>query len=226
MEGDGQRQLKPQLRQAADAGQHAAGGQGDVPHSDVQAVGVVHQLQKFQHGVQVVHGFADAHQHDVGDGRSGVLPGENYLIQQLPRRQVPDLARDGGRAEGAPHPASHLRGDAHGVPVAVAHQDGLNAVAVRQLPEVFDGAVPGGDLFPDRLGNGEGTGLLQPLPERGREIGHLVKGRRPPAEPGEDLLPPEGGLSHFLKEGPQLREGHGFDIGHGSPQIRRVMRQM
>ena len=62
VEGDRQRQLQSQLRQPVNAGHHAAGGQGDVPHPDVQAVGMVHQLQKAQHVVQIVQRLADAHQ--------------------------------------------------------------------------------------------------------------------------------------------------------------------
>ena len=75
MERDGQRQLQSQVRQAVNARDHAAGGQGDVPHPDVQSVRVVHQLQKPQHIVQIVHRLADAHQHDIGDGEPRVLLG-------------------------------------------------------------------------------------------------------------------------------------------------------
>ena len=110
--------------------------------------------------------------------------------------------------------------------MVIAHQHGLDAVAVRQLPEVFDRAVLGGDLLPGHRRNAQDTGRFQTLPQGQGQIGHLIKGANAPAQPGEHLLSPKGGLPKPLEEVPQLREGHGFDIGHGSPQTRRVMRQM
>ena len=53
-------------------------------------------------------------------GRPESVWAEEHLVQHLRRRQVPDLAADGGGAEGAAHPAAHLRGDADGVAVVVA----------------------------------------------------------------------------------------------------------
>ena len=206
VEGHGQRQLQFQLRQPPDARHNAAGGQGDVPHPDVHAIRVVHQLQELQHRVQVVQGLSNAHQHDVGHRQAGIDLGEQHLVQHLRRRQVPDLAGDGGGAEGAPHPAPHLGGDAHGVAVVVLHQHGLDAVAVRQLPQVFHGPVQLGHLLPGHLGDGEDAGLPQLLPQGLGEVGHLVKGRGSPVEPGEHLLAPEGRLPQGLEEGRQLRQ--------------------
>ena len=78
-----QRQLQSQFRQAADAGDDAAGGKRDMPHADVHPIGVVYQFQKPQYVIQVVHGLADSHQHDVGDLQPGVQLGEEHLIQHL-----------------------------------------------------------------------------------------------------------------------------------------------
>ncbi len=108
MEGDGQRKLKAQLRKALDAGDDAAGGQGDVPHADVQPLRAVHQLQKPQHVVQIVQRLPNPHQNDIGNRQTGVLLSENHLIQQLRGRQASDLSRHGGRAERAAHQAAHL----------------------------------------------------------------------------------------------------------------------
>ena len=56
-----------------------------MPHTDVQPVRVVHQLQKPQHVVQIVQRLADAHQNDIGNGQAGVLLGEDHLIQNFRR---------------------------------------------------------------------------------------------------------------------------------------------
>lgn len=61
----------------------AAGGQRDVPHTDVQSVGAVDQLQKAEHRVEVVQRLPNAHEHDVADRGSGVHLGEKHLIQHL-----------------------------------------------------------------------------------------------------------------------------------------------
>lgn len=54
-----------------------------------------------------------------------------------------DEAAEGRGAEGAAHGAADLRGDADGIAVMIAHQDGLDTVAVSQAPEVFDRPIPG-----------------------------------------------------------------------------------
>ena len=95
---------------------------------------MIHQLQKLQHIVPIIQRLADAHEHDVGDLPSGVKLRKQHLIQHFRGRQIPHPSGHGGGAEGATHPAAHLRGDAHGVSVVVLHQHGLNAVPVLQFP--------------------------------------------------------------------------------------------
>lgn len=67
MQRYGKRQLKLFLRKQADLVHKAAGRQADVPHSDVQPVRAVDQLQKAHHIVKIVKRLANAHQNDVGD---------------------------------------------------------------------------------------------------------------------------------------------------------------
>ena len=105
-----------------------------MPHTDVHPVGMIHQFQELEYRVQIVHGLADPHEHDVGDLQPGIQLGKEYLIQHFGRRQVADLSGNGGCAECAAHPAAHLGGNAYRVAVVIAHEDGLNAVAVRQFP--------------------------------------------------------------------------------------------
>ena len=112
-----------------------------MPHTDVHPVGAVDQLQKSQHIVHVVQRLADTHEYDVGDRQAAVQLGKQHLVQQLRWPQVPDLAGDGAGAEGAAHTAAHLGRDAYGVAVVVLHEDCLDAVAVGQLPQIFNGPV-------------------------------------------------------------------------------------
>ena len=83
VEGDGQRQLQLQLRQTADAGNHAAGRQADMAHSNFHPLWMVDQLQEPQHIVQVVHGLPDPHQHDIGDRQAGITLGKERLVQNF-----------------------------------------------------------------------------------------------------------------------------------------------
>jgi hypothetical protein len=67
--------------------------------------------------------------------------GEYDLIEHFGRSQVPDEPAYGGGAERAAHPAADLCRDANGVPVLIAHDDGLDGVIVGQSPKILDGAV-------------------------------------------------------------------------------------
>ena len=78
----------------------------------------------------------------------------------------------------------------------VLHQNRLDAVAVRQLPQVFDGAVLLGHLLSGHLGHGQDALRFQFVPQGLGEIRHLVKGPGAFMEPGEHLLSPEGRLPH------------------------------
>jgi len=112
-----------------------------MPHADVQPVRAVDQRQKLQYVILVVQRLSDPHQHNVGDGKAAVQLGKQHLIQYLGGRQVTHLSGDGAGAEGAAHAAAHLRGDAHGIAVVIAHQHRFDTVAVPQPPQVFHRAV-------------------------------------------------------------------------------------
>ena len=72
------------------------------------------------------------------------------LSEQYPI-QPPHKAAQRRRAEGAAHPAAHLRGNADGVAVVIAHQHRFHAVSVGKLPQILDGAILLGLLLPDDL---------------------------------------------------------------------------
>ena len=89
----------------------------------------------------------------------------------------------------------------------VLHQNRLDAVAVRQLPQVFNGTVLLGDLLPGHLGHCQDALRLQFLPQGLGEIRHLVKGPGALVEPGEHLFSPEGRLPHGFQGLRHLLEG-------------------
>ena len=216
---DRQRQLQLLLRQGIDTGHHAAGGQADMPHTDVHAIGMIHQLQKPQHIGHVVQRLADAHQHNVGHRPAGIQLGEHHLIQHFRRPQIPHLSGDGAGTEGAAHTAAHLGRDAHRVAMVVLHQHRLDAVAVRQFPQVLDGAVQPRLLFAGHHRRGDKTPLLQLFPQGLGEVGHLVEGGGAPMQPRKDLLGAERRLSQLFQKLGELLLGHGFDIGHKSSSL-------
>ena len=141
MEGHRQGELKSLLRQAVNPPDQSTGGQGNVAHANVHTVRVVDQGQKPPYIVIVVQRLPNPHQNNVGDGDTGIFLGKNDLVQQFSRRQVADPPPHCGGAEGTAHGAAHLGGNTDGVAMAVAHENRLNAVAVRQPPKIFYGSI-------------------------------------------------------------------------------------
>ncbi len=112
-----------------------------MPHADVQPVRMVYKLQKYKDIVPIIQGLTDAHKDNIGNFPAGIQLGKQHLIQQLRGCQVPDPACNGGGAKGTAHAAAHLGGNTDGVAMAVAHENRLNAVAVRQPPKIFYGSI-------------------------------------------------------------------------------------
>ena len=183
-----------------------------MPHGNIHALGAVDQLQKPHDVVKIIQRLSDAHEHDVRNGHAGIHLGKEHLVQHFVGLQPPHQAAQGGRAEGAAHAAAHLRGNAHGVTVVIAHENGLHAVAVRQLPQIFNGAVPLGLLLPDHPGGQNGVLPLQGLPEAFGQVGHFLIAANALVEPAIDLLCPKGGLAQVPEQAGHFLQGHGFDI--------------
>ena len=155
MQGDRKRQLQISLGKLFDLVDEAAGGEADVAHADVHAVRAVDKLEKAHDIVEVIQRLTDAHQHNIGDRQAGIQLGKEHLVEKLRRLESADKTADGGRAEFAAHRAADLRRDADGVAMVVLHDDGFDAVAVAQLPEVFDRPVELGDLLAGNGGCGD-----------------------------------------------------------------------
>jgi len=143
VQGDRQRQLQVARRQIVKALDEAARGQRNVAHADVFPVRVVDQRKKAHDIVKVIERLADAHEDDVGDLAAGLPLGIEHLVEHFRRLKIADQAADRRRAERAPLPAADLRGDADRIAVLVVHDDGLDGIAVAELPEIFDRPVDG-----------------------------------------------------------------------------------
>ena len=185
-----------------------------MPHADIQAIRAVDQLQKLQNVVLVIQRLANAHQNDIGDIQSAVQLGEKHLIQYLGGCQVPHLTGNGAGTEGAAHTAAHLRGDAHGIAMVIAHQHRFDAVAVPQPPQVLDRTVVLGHLLALHRGYGDDALLRQLLPQGLAEVAHVLKGGHALVEPDEHLLAPEGRFSHLPQQLGHLLKIQRFDVDH------------
>ena len=209
VEGDGEGELELLLGQLVDLRHEAAGGEADVPHPDVHALGGRDVLEKAHDFVEIIQRLPDAHQHDVGDALPDVLLGGVNFGADLPRLEVAHPARLGRGAEAAAHPAAHLGGHADRVAVVVAHDDGLDAVAVGHPQQVLHGAVLG-LLPPLDDGRGDVKCLLElcqqgfGLVGHGRKVGHELL-----VDPVENLLGPEAGLAHRFQLRRQLFQRQG-----------------
>ena len=156
--------------------------------------------------------IADAHQDNVGDRQAGIQLGKEHLIKKLRRLQPPDKAADGRRAELAAHRAADLRGDADGVAVVVLHDDGFDAVAVTQPPEIFDRPVKPGDLLAGDGGLIDEIEAVQRFAQGLGEVRHGLEADRAAVQPREDLLCAEFRFAKRRERVLQLGQRHGFDI--------------
>ena len=81
-----------------------------------------------------------AHEHEVSQALTVLAQnaaGVMHLSNDLTRAQVADKTHLAGGAKDAAHGAACLGADAGGVTAGVAHDDGLDFLAVMQLEEVF-----------------------------------------------------------------------------------------
>ena len=184
-DGEGDRQIL--LRKVIDARDDAAGREGNVPVADVQPRRVPDKAQKFHHVVIVVERLSDAHEHHAVDALARVERRGDDLPEHLGRGQVPHLAANRGGTELTAHGAPDLARNAQGGAVAVAHEHALDAVAVEEAEEVFDGAVEGARLLDLHRGEPPLARLVEPFSQGGGEVGHFGNGGAA-AAPVEDLL--------------------------------------
>ena len=117
-----------------------------------------------EHGVEVHHRLAHAHEHGVVDGPGAAEV--QRLVEDLRGGQVASEAHLAGGAEAAGERAARLRGQAQRAPaVAVAHQHRLHGPAVVGAHQRLDRAVAGVRLVLDGQARER-----HPLGERGAQL--------------------------------------------------------
>ena len=211
VKGDGEG--KPQLfvHQLPDAGDEAAGAEGDMAVPQVLPLLRAKDIQKGEDVLEVIQRLPDAHKHQGGDFPPRLPLGLVDLPQQLPRGEVPHQPPQGGGAELAPHPAAHLGGDAEAGSVVVLHPHRFHTVAVPQGEEKFFCSVQLGFQLQPAFHRGDKGGFPQPLTQGGGEAAHLPKGPHLLfVQPVVKLLCPVFWLPQLLGHPPgQLLHGQG-----------------
>ena len=156
-----------------------------------------------EHLVEVEHRLAHPHEHGMVDLREP--PKVERLVEDLRRRQVAPERHRARRAERARQRAARLRGEAERAPtVAVAHEHGLDRMAVRRAEERLHRAVARLTLSFDRQ-RGKPHSLRELLAQRARQVRHRVVAGRAARGPLPDLPDAEGRLAalaqRLLEEG-------------------------
>ena len=121
---------------------------------DAESGLVLHDPEEIAHSVVVVQRFAHAHEDDVAQAFAG--PGEDArdmpdLRDHFPRGEMPAESALPGGAEHAALGAAGLRADAGGVPVALAHEHGLDGLTVREAQEVLSREAVGAERLAGNL---------------------------------------------------------------------------
>ena len=149
--------------------------------------------RRLQDVVDVEHRLAHAHEHDVVD-RLDAAEVER-LVEDFRGGQVPAEAHLAGRAERARERAAGLgRETDRPAPVSVAHQDGLDQLAVGGVEERLQRPVARLRLALD-LERREGDVSRQLRAEAGGDIRHLVVAGRAAGGPAPDLAGAVRGLA-------------------------------
>ena len=126
-----------------------------------------------QYGIEIIHGFALAHKHNIGE--CFALGQRIYLIQNVACTQTTLVALLAGLAEQAVHLAAHLARHTKRGAVAIGNIYGFHKMAAGHREQIFDGSILG-VLTIDRSHAAHLIALVQLLAVGLREIGHLVDG--------------------------------------------------
>lgn len=160
-----------------------------------------------------------AHHDDARDAGLEIVGNMRDLVEHLRRGKRAREAPHARGAEDAAHAASRLSGDADGKTVARGHADALGARAVGELDEVLAASVAR-DLACDLAGTAERAPLGELLPQLGRNVAHLVKGRDMMLpNPVLDLLCPEGRPPELGHEREELLVGKRAKVERGRGRL-------
>ncbi len=220
VQGEGEAERHLAAGKAIDSRDPADGGDRGAPVADAE---VGQQSAGREHGVEVHRRLPHAHEDDVVDRLDAAEV--QRLVEDLVGAQVAAELHLAGGAEAAGQRAAGLRGEAdRAAPVAIAHQDRLERAPVGGQEEGLDGAVVGACLRLEGEGR-ERHGSAEPLPQGGRQVGHLLIGAGPACRPLPHLGGAVGGLAgvgegageQLAVHAPSVGEGRGLTWEGGRP---------
>ena len=96
--------------------------------------------------------------------------------------------------------------------MVILHDDRFDAVAVTQLPEIFNRPVKLGDLLAGDGRRGDEIEAVQLFAQSLGEIRHSLEADHAAVQPCEDLFCAEFGFSERRERVLQFSQRHGFDI--------------
>ena len=169
-----------------------------MPRTEVRAFASIDELEGANHFVVIGEGLAHSHDDDVCDFAEFAC--EKILRYDfICRKRAYDAARS-ARAEGAPHCASDLRGDALREAARGGNENGLDVVAVFEPDEKLGSAVFRFGCF-ENLGFRKGKFYFECFAEIFRERRCLVPASDVVAvERLENLIGTEGPKTAFLQD--------------------------
>ncbi len=165
--------------EAQDTWHDADGGDADLGGAEIDAAGVGDHGQRLHDGVVIVKRLAHAHEDEIAQslatGSEGAARVMN-LCDDFTGPQMPHKAHLARGTKNTAHGAAGLGADAGRVAPGVAHDDGLDLLAIRELEECFlSQSIAAGDVGGD-TGRIEREGAVakaggQPALKRRREVG-------------------------------------------------------
>src|SRR5438093_786328 len=171
------------VREPADPRRDPDGRHCEMTRAHPEAIALGQLRERSEDVTLVREGFSHAHEDDVaealrGRGRQSARfpPAPHHLRRDLAHGQVVAKTHLARRAEGAPHRAAGLRRHADRDAVSIPHQDGLDHVRPAEPEKRLPGRAPvGGPLIQELDADRKRT--RQALPERRRNVRHLLVGR-------------------------------------------------
>ena len=228
---NGQADRKTQVQERTQALGMTRCGDRDPPRRHSQAVGVGQDLQGSRHLVDVVQGFAHAHEDNVEGAIAEFLDGVGHQIQSeqldlfddFPAAQLPHEAAAGRGAKRTGHRTSHLARHAEGGVLLHGDHDAFDRLAVPEFEEVFPGSILRALAFLE--GQAAGIKAFGETRKQGSgQVGHGAPVHCMMAvHPLRELFGPIARLSHPANDisqvvrGQAVKKGRQFDV-HGPPQ--------
>ena len=182
VERDGKTKLGRMFSQLEDAGNEAAGGEGDVAGSDPETFRGENGVQGWQQVGEVGQGFDHAHEDEVVDPATCFVSGHEDLPYDFSGSEVSLESIQPAGTEFAAQGTPHLRGNTESqsvCPLPITAWIGWNentfdVLAIGESPEEFPGSVFGA-LKPGQFHGLKLPGFRKLFPHGAGQITHLMK---------------------------------------------------